>query len=137
MKNIMEFDCPILDINDSKMGKVGLVILVDMSTNMVPTESNKHLKLTRKILKCWKQPSIYAWPIENSGLCKREQKRCSIDTLLSYGLLLVHALVAYPSCAMCGKHFEWCGAGQTLASSLMARAMYHTYVCPLDARVTR
>ncbi len=63
----MEFDCPILDINDSKMGKEGLVILVDMSTNMVPTESNKHLKLTKN-LKCWKQPSIYAWPIENSGL---------------------------------------------------------------------
>ena len=37
-------------------------------------------------------------------------KRCNIDTLLSYGLLLVHALVAYPSCATCGKHFEWCGA---------------------------
>ncbi len=47
---------------------MGLVILVDMSTNMVPTESNKHLKLTRKNLKCWKQPSIYAWPVENSGL---------------------------------------------------------------------
>ncbi len=62
------FDCPILDINDSKLGKVGLVILVDMSTNMVPMESNKHLKLTRKNLRCWKQPSIYAWPIENSGL---------------------------------------------------------------------
>ncbi len=35
---------------DSKLGKVGLVILVDMSTNMVPTESNKGLKLTRKKL---------------------------------------------------------------------------------------
>ena len=67
-EKIMGFDCPILDINDSKLGKVGLVILVDMSTNMVPTESNKHLKLTRKNLRCWKQPSIYAWPIENSGL---------------------------------------------------------------------
>ena len=67
-EKIMGFDCPILDINDSKLGKVGLVILVDMSTNMVPTESDKHLKLTRKNLRCWKQPSIYAWPIENSGL---------------------------------------------------------------------
>ncbi len=66
-------------------------------------------------------------------VCKKERKRCSIDTLLSYGLLLVHALVAYPSCAMCGEHFEWCGAGQTLASSLMAQAMYLTYVCPLEA----
>jgi hypothetical protein len=64
----MGFDCPILDINDNKMGKVGLVILVDMSTNMAPRERDKHLKLTRKNLKCWKQPSIYAWPIENSGL---------------------------------------------------------------------
>ena len=67
-EKIMGFDCPILDINDSKQGKVGLVVLVDMSTNMVPTESNKHLKITRKNLRCWKQPSIYAWPIENSGL---------------------------------------------------------------------
>ena len=67
-EKIMGFDCPILDINDSKLGKVGLVILVDMSTNMVPTESDKHLKITRKNLRCWKQPSIYAWPIENSGL---------------------------------------------------------------------
>ena len=67
-EKIMGFDCPILDINDSKLGKVGLVILVDMSTNMVPTESDKHLKVTRKNLRCWKQPSIYAWPIENSGL---------------------------------------------------------------------
>jgi hypothetical protein len=49
-EKIMGFDCSILDINDSKIGKVGLVILVDMSTNMVPTESNKHLKLTRKNL---------------------------------------------------------------------------------------
>ena len=46
----MGFDCPILDINDSKMGKVGLVILVDMSTNMVLTESNKHLSSQGKIL---------------------------------------------------------------------------------------
>ena len=67
-EKIMGFDCPILDINDSKLGKVGLVVLVDMSTNMVPTESDKHLKITRKNLRCWKQPSIYAWPIENSGL---------------------------------------------------------------------
>lgn len=67
-EKIMGFDCPILDINDSKQGKVGLVVLVDMSTNKVPTESDKHLKLTRKNLRCWKQPSIYAWPIENSGL---------------------------------------------------------------------
>ena len=68
MKKIMGFDCPILDINDSKLGKVGLVVLVDMSTNKVPTESDKHLKITRKNLRCWKQPSIYAWPIKNSGL---------------------------------------------------------------------
>lgn len=67
-EKIMGFDCPILDINDSKQGKVGLVVLVDMSTNKVPTESDKHLKITRKNLRCWKQPSIYAWPIENSGL---------------------------------------------------------------------
>ena len=67
-EKIMGFDCPILDINDSKQGKVGLVVLVDMSTNKVPTESDKHLKVTRKNLRCWKQPSIYAWPIENSGL---------------------------------------------------------------------
>ncbi len=67
-EKIMGFDCPILDINDSKMGKVGLVILVDMSTNMAPRESDKQLKLTRKNLKCWKQPSIFAWPIANSGL---------------------------------------------------------------------
>ncbi len=66
----MGFDCPILDINDSKMSKVGVVILVDTPTNMVPTESNEHLKLTRKNLRCWKQPSIYAWPIENSSLKK-------------------------------------------------------------------
>ena len=50
------------------MGKVGLVILVDMSTTMAPREGNRHLKLTRKNLKYWKQPSIYAWPIVNSGL---------------------------------------------------------------------
>jgi hypothetical protein len=51
------------------MGKVGLAILVDMSTNMATTrEGDGHLKLTRKNLKCWKQPSIYAWPIVNSGL---------------------------------------------------------------------
>ena len=67
-EKIMGFDCPILDINDSKQGKVGLVVLVDMSTNKVPTESDKHLKITRKNLRCWKQPSIYAWPIKNSGL---------------------------------------------------------------------
>ncbi len=64
----MGFDCPILDINDSKMGKVGLVILVDMSTNMAPRERDKHLKPTRKYLKCWKQPSIYARQIANSSL---------------------------------------------------------------------
>jgi len=67
-EKIMGFDCPILDINDSKQGKVGLVVLVDMSTNKVPMKSDKHLKITRKNLRCWKQPSIYAWPIENSGL---------------------------------------------------------------------
>jgi hypothetical protein len=64
----MGFDCPILDISDSKMGKVGLVILVDMSTTMAPKEGDRHLKLARKNLKCWKQPSIYAWTIANSGL---------------------------------------------------------------------
>jgi hypothetical protein len=65
----MGFDCPILDISDSKMGKVGLAILVDMSTNMAPTmEGDRHLKLTRNNMKCWKQPSIYAWPIVNSKL---------------------------------------------------------------------
>ena len=52
---------------------------------------------------------------------------------LSYGLLLVHALVAYPLCATCGKHFEQCGAGQTFASSLTAQAMYRSYVCLLEA----
>ncbi len=31
-EKITGFDCPILDISDSKMGKVGLAILVDMST---------------------------------------------------------------------------------------------------------
>jgi len=66
---IMGFDCPILDISDSKMGKVGLAILVDMSPLMAPArECDGHLKLTRKNLKRWKQPSIYAWPIVNSGL---------------------------------------------------------------------
>ena len=50
------------------MCKVGLVILVDMSTNMAPRESDKHLKFISKYLKCWKQPSIYAWLIANSGL---------------------------------------------------------------------
>ena len=68
-EKITGFDCPILDISDSKMGKVGLAILVDMSTNMAPTrEGNGHLKLTKKNMKCWGQPSIYAWPIVNSGL---------------------------------------------------------------------
>jgi hypothetical protein len=68
-EKIAGFDCSILDISDSKKGKVGLVILVDMSTHMVPTrEGNRHLKLTRKNLKYWKQPSIYAWLIVNSGL---------------------------------------------------------------------
>ncbi len=64
-------------------------------------------------------------------------KGCSIDTLLSYGLLLVHTLVAYPSCATRGKHFEWCGTGQTLTSLLMARVMYRTYARLLEAWVTR
>jgi hypothetical protein len=50
------------------MAKVGLVILLDMSTTTAPREGNRHLKLTRKNLKCWKQPSIYAWLIANSGL---------------------------------------------------------------------
>ena len=68
-EKITGFDCPILDISDSKMGKVGLAILVDMSPLMAPArEGNGHLKFTRKNLKLWKQPSIYAWPIVNSGL---------------------------------------------------------------------
>ena len=68
-EKITGFDCPILDISDSKMGKVGLAILVDMSPLMAPArECNGYLKLTRKNLKRWKQPSIYAWPIVNSGL---------------------------------------------------------------------
>jgi hypothetical protein len=61
------FDCPILDISDSKMGKVGLAILVDMSPLMAPAREG-NIKFTRKNLKRWKQPSIYAWPIVNSGL---------------------------------------------------------------------
>jgi hypothetical protein len=61
----MGFDCPILDISDSKMGRVGLAILVDMETTMV---GNRIKKLVRKNMKCWTQPSIYAWPIVNSGL---------------------------------------------------------------------
>jgi hypothetical protein len=66
---IMGFDCPILDISDSKMGKVGLAILVDMKTKIgTPTEGNRNIKLVRKNMKCWGQPSIYAWPIVNSGL---------------------------------------------------------------------
>ncbi len=66
---IQGFHCPILDISDSKMGKVGLVMLVDISTKMeTPTEGNRHKKLLRENMKCWGQPSIYAWPIVNSGL---------------------------------------------------------------------
>jgi hypothetical protein len=80
-EKIMGFDCPILDISDSKMGKVGLVILVDMSTTMVPREGNRHLKLARKNLKCWKQPSIYAWPIASIEL-----KRIDDVSLLSVQL---------------------------------------------------
>jgi hypothetical protein len=58
-EKIMGFDCPILDISDSKMGKVGLAILVDMSTNMAPTrKGDGHIKLVRKNMKCWGQPSI-------------------------------------------------------------------------------
>ena len=64
-EKIMGFDCPILDISDSKMGRVGLAILVDMETTMV---GNRIKKLVRKNMKCWTQPSIYAWPIVNSGL---------------------------------------------------------------------
>ncbi len=74
MKKITGFECPILDISDSIMGKVGLVILVDMSTNRAPRENDVHLKLTRKNLKCWKQPSIYAWPIANSRLKKIDKE---------------------------------------------------------------
>jgi galactokinase len=48
-EKIMGFDCPILDISDSKMGKVGLAILVDMKTKMgTPTEGNRNIKLVRK-----------------------------------------------------------------------------------------
>ena len=64
-EKIMGFDCPILDISDSKMGRVGLAILVDMETTMV---GNRIKKLVRKNMKYWTQPSIYAWPIVNSGL---------------------------------------------------------------------
>ena len=64
-EKITGFDCPILDISDSKMGRVGLAILVDMETTMV---GNRIKKLVRKNMKCWTQPSIYAWPIVNSGL---------------------------------------------------------------------
>ncbi len=65
----MGFDCPNLDISDSKMGKVGLAILVDMKTKMgTPAEGNRNIKLVRKNIKFWGQPSIYAWPIVNSGL---------------------------------------------------------------------
>ena len=74
-EKIMGFDCPILDISDSKMGKVGLTILVDMTTNM---PNPRHLKLTRKNLKCWKQPSVYAWPIINSGLKKIDNQSLPI-----------------------------------------------------------
>ena len=61
----MGYDCPILDISDSKMGRVGLAILVDMKT---PMEGNRIKKLARKNMKYWGQPSIYAWPIVHSGL---------------------------------------------------------------------
>ena len=64
-EKIMGFDCPILDISDSKMGRVGLAILVDMETTMV---GNRIKKPVRKNMKYWTQPSIYAWPIVNSGL---------------------------------------------------------------------
>ena len=64
-EKIMGFDCPILDISDSKMGRVGLAILVDMETTMV---GNRIKKLVRKNMKYWGQPSIYAWPIVHSGL---------------------------------------------------------------------
>ncbi len=64
-EKIMGYDCPILDISDSKMGRVGLAILVDMKT---PMEGNRIKKLARKNMKYWGQPSIYAWPIVHSGL---------------------------------------------------------------------
>ncbi len=49
-EKILGFDCPILDISDSKMGKVGLAIVVDMSTNMAPTrEGYRHLISQGKI----------------------------------------------------------------------------------------
>ena len=64
-EKIMGYDCPILDISDSKMGRVGLAILVDMKT---PMEGNRIKKLARKNMKYWGQPSIYAWPIANSRL---------------------------------------------------------------------
>jgi len=52
-------------ISDSKMGRVGLAILVDMKT---PMEGNRIKKLVRKNMKYWEQPSNYAWPIVHSGL---------------------------------------------------------------------
>jgi len=64
-EKIMGYDCPILDISDSKMGRVWLAILVDMKT---PMEGNRIKKLARKNMKYWGQPSIYAWPIVHSGL---------------------------------------------------------------------
>ena len=54
-----------------------------------------------------------------------------------WATLIARDFVAYPTCATCAEHFEWCGAGQTLASLLMARAMYHTYACLLEAQVKR
>ncbi len=54
-----------------------------------------------------------------------------------WATLIARDFVAYPSCATCAEHFEWCGAGQTRASSSMARAVYRTYVRLLEARVDR
>ena len=64
-EKIMGYDCPILDISDSKMGRVGLAILVDMKT---PMEGNRIKKLVRENMKYWGQPSIYASPIVHSRL---------------------------------------------------------------------
>ena len=81
-EKITGFDCPILDISDSKMGKVGLAILVDMSPLMAPArECDGYLKLTRKNLKRWKQPSIYAWPIVNRNIFQQtHSQRNSLQT---------------------------------------------------------
>ncbi len=58
----MGFDCPILDISDSKMGKVGLVILVDMSTNMVPKCVNNTVDFFCSTFQLQALPCKIHWP---------------------------------------------------------------------------